>query len=836
MKSGGGRASPGATLGLALRLLRRDWRAGEFAILGLALWLAVAALTSVSFLADRVSRALVVEAHQLLGGDLLLVADHPWQESVRQAARQRGLRIAETATFPSMMFADGRAALAEVKAATTDYPLRGRLRGITAPGAAEAELPQAPGPGEAWAERRLADALGLTPGMPFSLGHLSLRLAGYLSHEPDRGLNPFALAPRLLVSLEDMPASGLIQPASRVSWRMQLAGEPAAVTDFQAHIAPRLGQGERLESLDNARPEIRTVLERAQRFLSLAALLSVMLAAVAVALATDRYMRRHLDGCAVMRCLGASELQILWLHGGEFLAFGLLATLAGTITGYGLQFALQSLLGGLMAGSLPLPGWQPWVQGLAVGAMLLAGFALPPLLRLSNVPTLRVLRREMGAPRPLTVISYGAGLALLALLLFWIAGDWLLGGLVLTGFLLAFAVYGISAWLLISAAAAMARWPLRPGLRLGLLNLRRHRAAAVMQAVAISLGLTALLLLTVARNDLLATWQAKVPADAPNRFVINLQPDQRQGFSDAFRRQHLPLPELSPMVRARLVAVAGKPVTPGDYADERARRLVEREFNLSWMDTLPQGNTVVAGQWHGKGGPQFSVEQELARTLGLAVGDTLSFEVAGLRVAGPITSLRKLEWDSMRVNFFVIAPPGVIENFPASYITAFHLPPDSENFVVRLVADFPNISVIDVAAIVGQLRQTIEQVALAVQALFAFAVAAGMVVLLAALQATRDERNRELAVLRALGALRKTLRQAVVAEFLLLGAIAGALASLGAGLIAAALAHWVFRLPYQPQASLGVAGVLAGMVGLGLAAWIGLGRSFQANVADEMRA
>lgn len=800
--------------GLVLRMLRRDMRAGELTVLGLALLLAVAALSSVALLADRVERGLAQESHQILGGDLLLSADHPWPAMWGAEIQRRGLSLATSVSFPSMVSVEGGGAqLAEVKAVSANYPLRGQLHVAPALNQPDVAVQQVPAAGTVWMDERLTAALAVPQAGRVRLGSRELAVAGVLTQEPDRGFNLFAIAPRLMLNEADLASTGLIQPGSRAVYRIHVAGEASAVASFNRWATSRLGRGEKLETLDNARPEVRNVLERAQRFLRLAALLAVVLAAVAMGLAADRYMRRHLDGAAVLRCLGASSRQVLVIHGGEFLLFGALTTLAGCLLGYATQLGLQWMLAGLIRNDLPAPGWQPWAQGLAVGMALVAGFALPPLLRLRRVPTVRVLRREWDGAEPGFLAAWLAGIVTLAALMRWMAGEWLLWAIVLGGFGAAVLIYAGLARLWVSLVRRLARGR-SAGLswRYGVANLRRRLRSSLIQAVALGLGLTALLLLTVAREDLMGAWKSKVPPDAPNRFAISIQPDQLQEVTAFFRQAGVPAPKLEPMVRGRLVAVNGQSVSPDSYPDERAKRLVDREFNLSWAAAIPAGNTVAAGRWPGAGaGPQFSVEQGLAETLGLKLGDRLTYDVAGNRIEATITSLRKLDWDSMRVNFFVIAPPGVLEGFPASYITSFYLAPGQGAFVPRLVQRFPNITVIDVASVVKQLQDTLDQVSRAVQALFGFALLAGLVVLYGALQATSDERRHELAVLRALGAQGRQLRVVLATEFLLLGTAAGLLAGGGAMAIATVLARKAFHLEYAPDPWLLGYGLLAGV-------------------------
>ena len=803
-----------SVLRLAWRMLARDWRAGELSVLGLGLVLAVAALTSVGFLADRIQQGLVLQAHQLLGGDLLLSADHPWHDGVADEARRLHLQIARSASFLSMVSGgDATTQLAEIKAVSDNYPLRGALRaapGLDVPDAPTRGVPRA---GEAWPDESLARLLDAGT---LHVGAIGLKTAAILTRDPDRGINAFALAPRLLINLADLPATGLIQPGSRVTWRLHIAGDAGAVEVFRQWVEARLERGERVESLDNARPEIRTLIDRAGHFLRVGALLTVVLAAVSVGLATDRYLRRHLDGCAIMRCLGARANTILAIHGGEFILFGILTTGLGCAAGYAAQDVLRVALAGLLGSDLPSATWRPWALGAAVGVTLMAGFVLPPLLRLRRVPTVRVLRREWDVAEPGLLAAYGVGAAALTGLMLWVAGEIKLGAVVIGGFALAILVYGGAA----RALVAVLRWRGGSGFdpwRLGLANLRRRWRSTVMQAVALGLGITTLLLLTVTRNDLLAAWTSRIPPDAPNRFVINLQPDQRGAFTAFFTGHGLAAPTVEPMVRGRLTAVNSQPRRYADYSDERAQRLIEREFNLSWTAELPRGNTIVAGMWYGSDVlPQFSVEQGLADTLGLKVGDALTFEVAGVPLTARITSLRKLDWDSMRVNFFVVAPPGVLDGYPVSYITSFRLPDDRASVIGELVRAFPNITVIDVAAVVRQLQESMDQVAHAVQALFGFALVAGFMVLYTGLQATVDERQRELALMRALGARQRQLRQVLMTEFAALGALGGLVAGFGAAGIGWALGRFAFQLEYMPSPWLPATGMILGAAGSAL--------------------
>lgn len=812
------------TLRLAFRMMLRDLRAGELHLLGLAIVIAVASLTSVGFLADRVGRALDREANQLLGGDLLLRADRPWPAGFADEAGERGLRTAETVLFTSMASTDEAAVLAGVKVVEDGYPLRGAIRIAPGPNQPDEVAGRAPAPGELWLDERLFAELGVKVGDKVGLGETEFRVGAMVSFESDRGANFFSLLPRAIFNLKDLDATGLIAEGSRATWRLHVAGDAQTVEAYEKWARANLGRGQRVETVENARPEVRAALDQAQRFLRLAALLAVILAAVAVGLSARRFMARHLDGCAVMRVLGARQSQVLGIVVGEFLLFGLTAAVVGTALGWSVQWGLAGGLREILATELPAPSLLPLAHGVVVGMALLAGFVLPQLLRLGKVSTLRVLRREFELAEPLSGTAWALGLAALLGLIFWIAADARLGAMVAAGFAVALGVFALAAWWVLHLAGRLkGQGSLRGGgWRYGVASLGRRMGGSVIQAAALGLGMTALLLLTLVRADLLDNWRAMAPPDAPNRFVINIQPDQRAAVADLFVAEGLSRPNIQPMIRGRMVAINGEAIDPSRYDEERTRRLAEREFNLSYAAELPGGNAVAAGRWHGaERTPQFSVEQGLAQTFNLKVGDRVAFEIAGQRVEAPITSVRKLDWDSMRVNFFFIASEGLLEAYPASLITSFHLPASNHDFTTRLIGAFPNLSVIDIAAVIAQVQAMTDKLILIVQFVFGFAVLAGLVVLYAALQSTHDEREYELAMLRTLGARNRQVRQALLAEFLVLGGVAGVLAGVGASAIGWVLAEQVFRMTYVPALLPVVVAVLLGAGGVVAGGWLG---------------
>lgn len=826
---------------IAFRLLKRDARAGELRLLAAAMVVAVAALTAVGFFADRVTQALEREAHQLLGADLLLISDHPLSAMVVKEAEQRGLRVAETRSFPSMVQFAEQAQLVEVKAVSSSYPLRGSLRTAPALNVADALADGVPAPGEIWGDERLSSALALKSGDSLAIGRSKLKMASVLTLEPDRGVNFFGVAPRLLMNLADLEATGLVQVGSRVAYRLLLAGDAKAITVFQRWLEPRLARGERIEDARNGRPEIRTALERAQRFLGLAALLTVVLAAVAVALAARRFSQRHLDPCAVMRCLGATQGFLLRVYLIQFALLGLIASVAGCLIGFAAHFALHAWLAELLATPLPSPSWLPAWQGGAIGLLLLFGFAVPPLLQLRRVPTIRVLRREFGPPGGALLGGYGLGLLALIGLMLWVAGDLVLGAWVVGGFLGALLVFALLARAAIRLAAGLrggAQAAGGFGWRHGLANLERHALGSVVQIVALALGLMALLLLTATRGDLMDAWRQAMPPDAPNRFVVNIQPEQVSAVEHYLTQAGIKA-EISPMVRGRLVTLNGQQVGVADYEDDRAKRLIDREFNLSWREDLPYGNKVVSGRWFRPDEMQrglASVEDGVAKTLGVKVGDTLVFSIAGENVSVEVVGLRKLDWDSMRVNFFVLTPPAVLKPYPASYITSFYLPPGQGEAINGLVREFPNLTVIDVAAIVRQLQSVLDQVAQAVQFIFLFTLAAGVMVLYAALGTAFEERRYELAVMRALGARREQLRRALLVEFALVGGLSGAIAALGAVAVGQVLATHVFQFKVAVAIWPFFLAIFGGAALVALAGWLGARRLLASSPLQVLRA
>ena len=806
--------SRGGVIGLAWRQLRRDLVAGDVRILIAALVLAVLAVTAVGFVTDRAERALAIEANRLLGGDAVVRADSPIGGAVRDAANAPALQRTQTIELQTMVRVGERLQLGDLRALGEGFPLRGAFRTSGADGV-ERDAGGVPARGSIWMSRAGADTLGAKLGDEIALGDAHFRLSALVVQEPDAALDYFNVAPKVFLNLDDVPSTGLVQEGSRIRYRLVVAGPAAAVEKFVETARPSLGRGQRLETISDARPEIRSALDRAGRFLGLAALVSVVLAAVAVAMAARRHSARHLSGIAVMRCLGASQRTLVGIQVGELLMLGVIASTIGVVLAFALQWAIGGWLAQALKLSIPPAGLMPAVQGYGVGLVVLMAFGAPPVLALRRVPALRVLRRDLDPTEPSAWLVGIAGFVGLAALLWWKAGSAALGLSMLAGIAATLLVLALLAWALILLVRRV-RSRLRGSLRYGLANVSRRAGTSIAQVSALGLGLMALLLLTFVRTDLLDRWQLALASDAPNRFIVNVQDDQVDAVRAFIAEQGVAAPTLYPMIRGRLTAYNGKPVTGKDYEaqGERAQRLAEREFNLSVTDHLRDDNRITEGKfWTGKPSkPEVSVEEEFAGRLGWKIGDRIALDIAGQPFQATITSLRSVDWESFKPNFFVIASPGSMDGFPASHITAVSVPPQRTRFTADLVERFPNLSVVDIDAVLKQVRSTADQVSTVVEVVFYFSLVAGVLVLMAAVSASQDERLLEGGVMRAIGGSRRQLRLAQASEFTAIGLLSGLTAAIAASLVAGVVATQVFDLPWEADWRMAAAGAVAGVL------------------------
>ena len=820
----------------------------------LAVTLAVAAVTAVGFFSNRLQSGLQRDARQLLGGDVVLVSDHPLPAVFAEHANAAGLRSNLSLNFSTMARAPetqgGATRLVSLKAVTTGYPLRGVLQVSDSvdqragEGAASGHTTrEVPAPGQAWVDEAVLTALDLHLGDEVWLGDSRLRLSQVLVQEPDRGAGFLSLAPRVMVNQADLPASHLVQPASRVRYRWALVGSPAAVQVFSQWVEKELKQGSwrgvQMETLESGRPEVNQTLDRAAQFLNLVALLAALLSAVALALAARTFAAKHLDDCALLRVLGQSQAQMAAAYAFEFLSVGLLASGLGLLLGYGLHYGFVWLLQGLVATELPAPSVAPAAMGLALGMTLLLAFGLPPVLQLAQVPPLRVIRRDLGTLRPVSLGVLLLGVLGFSILLLVLSHDLKLGLIAVGGFAAAVVLFAGLAALALQVLrrsvneATAPRW-----LVLATRQMAAQPAQTVVQVSALAVGLLALMLLILLRTDLIDGWRQASPPGAPDRFVINVLPDQGQAFQQALSQAGVAHFDWFPMFRGRLLSRNGQTLSAEQFSEERAKQLVEREFNLSNSAELPGHNQIVAGQWIPEEDGAISVEEGIAKTLGLKLGDVLRFDIGGSVSEARITSLRKVDWASMRANFFVLYPKAQMPEFPATFLAAYKAPgnpSEATRFDTALVRQFPNITSVDLSSTLNQIQIMLDQVIEAVQFLFGFTLAAGMVVLFAAVSATREARARDFAIMRAVGASAALLRQVQQAELIGVGLLAGFLASAVANAVGWALAHFVFDFQWQPSWLALLGGSLLGALLAWAAGWWGLHSLLQRPVMQTLR-
>lgn len=781
----------------ALRAVRREFLAGDLLTVFAALVLGVAVMTAVGTLVDRVTLALTSSAAEVLGGDLGVTGREDIPDAFAEEAARRGLRSTRMVAFPSVLFHGDASQMANIRAVAAGYPLRGAL--LVAHAANAPATPSGPPPpGQAYADPRLLEALGLQLGDALEFGAGTLKVSGILRAEPDASGELLQLSPPLMVNRADVDAAGLLGPGSRASYRLMFAGDAGAIAALRDWLKPR-ASAFRLVGIEDTQRGLRAAFDRAGRFLSLSALLAVLLSGVATALAANRFALRRIDTVAVLRCLGARQRDVLATLALQLLLVALPACLLGIVLGMLAQEGLVQALGSLVPDRLPLPQATPALAGAGIGLLLLFGFGLPPLLRLRGVPPMRVLNRSFASTPPTSILAYVAALAATVALAVHATGDatlaaWVLGGLA------ALALVAALAGATLLAALRLLQHRLHGAWRLGLASLTRRRALGVVQLVGLSLSLCALLLLAVIGPGLLAQWRERLPADTPNYFLMNIQPDQAGHVLAHLRGLGVDDADAEPFSTGRLVAINGKPPRRLDRAPDDDGEGDNRPVNYSWRSRFPAANSLVAGRfWSADStAAEASVEEGWAQRYGLALGDRITLLMGEQQRSFTVTSLRKANWDSFRVNFFLLLNQGAVGDAPYNLISSFHLPPAQAPQLATLTRTYPNVSVLDIDAILSRVRDVMERVGQAVQLVMGFSLLAGLLVLLAALQATAGERRYDSAVLRTLGASSAQLRGAMLVEFGVLGACASLLAVAAAAAIGVAIADRAFSLILSP--------------------------------------
>lgn len=784
---------------LALRLLWRDSRSGELTLLILALIIAVSSSTAIALFSERLQRTMNHQAAEFLGADLVIASPELMAQEWLEQAKLLNLKTARTAEFPSVLIEHDELLLASIKAISDTYPLRGFLKTSDGDVNAETTVHHGPEPGTAWLEKRLLSALKLKLGDTLTVGEKQLLVTKIITYEPDKKGDFYSFSPRVMINDLDLLATGVIQPGSQVHYYFQFVGDTNALVAFKNWLKPQLNPSQRVMDSHDNRPELSSALNRAERYLGLSSILVILIAGVAIAMATTRYTERHFNATALLRCLGLKQREILWLYSSQFMALGLLASAMGTVLGYCAQVGLFYILRELLPQPIAPPGLASLFFGFVIGMVVLFGFALPPLLRLKHVSALRVLRRELEPGQPKVWLVYGLAIGLISLLIWKYTDDLkmtvsVLGLGLISLMLLGLLIMGLLKLIHKRLDGLSLLW------RLGLQGLLRNNSASISQILAFSITLVAMLLSFNVRNDIINDWQQQLPKDAPNHFALNIFPHQVQDFKAELKQQHITGSEFYPVVRGRLTAINQLAVQKRVSKDSQGDNAIRRDLSLTWAADLPNENKLQTGEWWTESLPgQVSVEQKLAESLSIKVGDNLTFTVGSQQFNAKVANIRSLRWDTMKPNFYMVFSPGTLEVFPSTFITSFYLAENQKELLNVLVKKFPSTTVLEVDLILQQFKTLLTQLTQAINFLLYFALMAGFTVLLAAVYATLDQRIYEGALMRTLGASRRLLRTAQLIEFSALGLISGVMAMVMSELMLLALYTQVLHISYHPS-------------------------------------
>lgn len=822
----------------ALRTFGRELRSGEVIVLLAAVALAVAALTAVGFLTDRIGRAVERQANEVLAADLRLRTPDPVPAEWHELAADHGLQSAETQTFPSVIFAGDLSSLATIKGASEGYPLRGDVRVSDQLFGEQRIAEGVPASGNIWADGALMARLGVEVGDIVQVGESDMTVDAVLTYRPDQSIGFASLAPSLIINTVDLPATGLINEGSRVSYALLVAGEEELVDAFYEEIEALLPDSVRSRNRAEGSDRAGNAADRAQRFLSLTAVISLLLSAVAIAMSARRFAHRRMDTVALMKSLGASQKFVITAAFVQLVLLGFFGVIIGSMVGFVVEMLVTNMLADVIQGDLPPVGFAPVMLASGSALILLIGFALPSLIQLRDTPPLRVLRHDEMPPPPSRLFVVGTALVAVTVMLYQAIGDALMLVIVLGGMLVVSATLYVAGRGLVKLMGR-SRGGVGIAWRYGLANVSRRGRDSAIQVVAFGLGLTVLLLLTFVRTDLLEGWQDTLDANAPNHFLINIQPQERESIEEIFTNGGVEVPIFVPMVRARMSTINGEDVKTRKFPVEDGKWMANREQNLTWTDEVSESNELVSGQWWPAGyagEPLVSLEEDAAEELGVVIGDRLRFLIAGQELEAKVASTRKINWDSFQPNFFMVMSPGALDGYPATFISGARVPEAQKGALVELVRTHPTVSVIDIDAILMQIKGILDKVSLAVQSVFVFTLAAGIAVLFAAVQSTIDERRFESAMLRALGVRRRTVLSGVLTEFAALGFAAGLLASAGASILAAIVTVLLFDLEYSFNLALWSAGLAGGIALVCASGFIAARGAINAPPVEVLRA
>ncbi len=826
---------------LAIKLLWRDWRAGELTLLLASLIIAVGTVTTITLFVDRLQGALLAESATFLAADRVIESSFPIDESLIAKAELMGLQTSQTLNFLSMVFSEDRAQFSSVKAVDDAYPLRGRLIAGDAPFIRGYPVDRGPRAGELWMESRLFPSLNVEPGSLIDVGVASIKASKVLIKEPDRGGGFSSAGPRVLMNLVDVAGTEVVQPGSRLTYRYLFAGERAAIEDFEDWVKPRLGLEERFFGVKDGAEGIGNALDRGERFLLLGSLLGVVLAGVAIALAAQRYSFRHYDHVAILKTLGAAPRTVDFIFLTIFLVLGVVATGLGAGIGFVMQMGVAEILSPYIPIELPQPSMRPVFLGLITGFICLFSFALPPLLRLRATEPVRVIRRDLEEPTVSDRLTYSFAVVGTFGLMWWYSNDLRLTLMIFTGAVVSLAVLFVVARLLLGSGRVLGMqagsvW------RLALAGMQRRGQENTMQILVFGLAIMLLLILYLVRTALITEWQSQIPENAPNHFAINISPEDVAPIGQMFADNNVVSQPLYPMIRGRIFSVNGELATERNIqnrASDADAPSASSGRNLTWSAILPDDNKIVAGKWWEeedyKGQALVSLEKDLAARNQLKVGDELVFNIQGRELPTRVANIRTVAWDNMQPNFYIIFSPGTLDEFPSTFMTSFFLAGEQKLFLNKLLQQYPTMTVIEVDALIEQIQRIISQVTLAVELVLVLIVASGGLVLLASVQASMDERLKQNAILRTLGAGKKLVLGSLLIEFCAMGFFAGVLATIGAEITVYALETEIFQLDYKPNPALWLLGPLVGTLLIGVLGTIATRRVVNTPPANVLR-
>ena len=819
------------------RFMLRDWRSGELWLLVMSLLLAVAVSTAIAIFSERLQLALGRQVAEVMGADMVIGSPRKLNDQVQQAISNQKVETATILEFPSVVVAGDEMQLISAKAVTDNYPLRGHIRVSDQPFSEDRVTDETPLPGEVWLEPRLFPLLDVEIGDTLQLGEAEFTISRVITLETDRGSSFYSLSPRLMFSIQDLDATNIIQPGSRVSWKKLIAGEQSELQQFQTDIKPMLAASEKLSRAEANREDLRNSVSLLKQFLGLGSLAAMLLAGIAVAMSSRRFAERRFDGIAVMRCMGAQQNQVVSIFVGELMLVAVLVALPGVAIGWLLQEGVVKLLTGVLPPWLPQAGFMPLLVGGLTGVITLAGFGLAPLLRLKDVTPLRVLRRELMPAAAGSWLVYGFSFAAMLLLLWYHTGQLMMTVGLTLGMVAALLLVSSGVrFLLGRIQKRIANKPVSLTWRLGLNRLLQEQGQTSAQLTAFTLTFMAMALVLLVRTDLLDRWQQQLPEETPNYFAINIQPHEVDDFRSFLEGNDIDADGLFPMIRGRLIEINGIPAKEAVAEENRKHNSLNRELNMTWSDIPPEESIIQEGEWWQPGeSNEVSIEESLVKHLGLELGDELGFNIAGTKVTAEVTSIRDVEWESFQPNFYMVLSKSTLKSLPSTWLNSFYLDSDNQIILNDLVRQFPTISLLDLDAVISQVQKMLEQSILAVEAMLFALLVAGLLVLAAAIEATLDSRLREGALIRSLGGTRKQLMIMQVGEFVLIGALAGLVAAIVTEFCSWWLNIQVFELPWQPVVWMWIALPVCSSLLIGFAGWLGVRRVLKESPGNVLK-